>query len=91
MRPKKTFKRICVEESIYDQLIKDRDDFKELMDCKTWSISDTIREHRKILKTIKRSKPKRSSNSTENKLRKKNNLLNRKIIKDTITKKGKKK
>lgn len=53
MRTRKTFKRISVDEEIYKELIKDRDHFQEVIGGGKWSISDTLREWKKILNTYK--------------------------------------
>lgn len=50
MITKKVFKKISVEASIHKELIKDRDHFQKVIGGGRWSISDTIREYKKIMK-----------------------------------------
>jgi predicted CopG family antitoxin len=54
------FKKISVTEEVYNRLIKDRNTFQKIIGGGKWSISDTIIEYFKILKTVESKKEKES-------------------------------
>ena len=56
IKNKKVFKRIAVEEWLYDRLIEDREEFQKTIGGGNWTITDTINEYIKILKIIKDEK-----------------------------------
>lgn len=47
MRIKKVYKRICIEQDVYDAIIKARNKYNETYDLGKWSISDVLREWNK--------------------------------------------
>ena len=49
MRTQNKYRRISVTEDIYQSLIEDRKDFEDSIGGGKWSISDTIKEYRKII------------------------------------------
>jgi len=48
---RKIFKRICIEETVYDRIKLDKKHFSNKIGTK-FSMSDTINEYHKILNTI---------------------------------------
>jgi len=53
MRNKTEFKRICVHKELYIEILKDRKHFQEVIGGGKWSISDTLKEWKKIINLSK--------------------------------------
>ena len=51
MRKTQEFKKISVTKEVYDRLNEDKIHFESVIGGGVWSISDTITEYLKILKT----------------------------------------
>jgi predicted CopG family antitoxin len=53
MRKKDVYRRIAIKEDMYQRLLKDRNDFQQMIGGGKWSINDVIREYIKILDDLK--------------------------------------